>query len=230
MKLYTAKTLELALDEASKELNIPVEDLLYTVEEEKKTLFSRKVTIGISETSDVIEYAETYVRDVIHALGLEVSLKTVYSDDIIKILIETNHNSLLIGHNGDTLQSLNELAKLAVSVKFKRKFRILLDIGDYKDKKYSRVVYMAKKTAHEVQKTHVDVKLEPMTPDERKKVHNALSTFSNIKTESIGDGKDRAIVVKYVVNKNPNPTTNEPVAEEASSNEEESTTTEESSK
>src|SRR5574344_2208747 len=229
MKLYTAKTLELALDAASKELNIPVEDLLYTVEEEKKTLFSRKITIGISETADIIEYAESYVRDVIHALGLEVSLKTVYRDDIIKILIETNHNSLLIGHNGDTLQSLNELAKLAVSAKYKRKFRILLDIGDYKDKKYSRVVYQAKKIAHEVQKTHVDVKLEPMTPDERKKVHNALSTFANIKTESIGDGKDRAIVVKYVVNKNPNPTTNEPVAEEASSNEEESTTTEESS-
>jgi len=201
MKLYTAKTLEIALDAASKELNIPVEDLLYTIEEEKKTLFSKKITIGISETADIIEYAENYIRDVIHALGLEVSLKTVYRDEIIKILIETNHNSLLIGHNGETLQSLNELAKLAVSAKYKRKFRILLDIGDYKDKKYGRVVYMAKKIACEVQKTHIDVKLEPMTPDERKKVHNALSTFANIKTESVGDGRDRAIVVKYVLNK-----------------------------
>lgn len=201
MKLYTAKTLELALDAASKELNIPVEDLLYTIEEEKKTLFSKKITVGISETADIIEYAENYIRDVIHALGLEVSLKTVYRDEIIKILIETNHNSLLIGHNGETLQSLNELAKLAVSAKYKRKFRILLDIGDYKDKKYGRVVYMAKKVAHEVQKTHIDVKLEPMTPDERKKVHNALSAFANIKTESVGDGRDRAIVVKYVLNK-----------------------------
>jgi len=201
MKLYTAKTLELALEEASKELGIPVEQLLYTVEEEKKTLFSRKITIGISETADIIEYAEMYIKDVIHALGLEVSLQTVYRDEVIKVLIETNHNSLLIGHNGDTLQSLNELTKLAVSAKYKRKFRILLDIGDYKDKKYSRVVYMAKKSAHEVQKTHVDVKLDPMTPDERKKVHNALSAFSNIKTESIGDGKDRAIVIKYAVGK-----------------------------
>jgi len=221
MKLYTAKTLELALDEASKELNIPVEELLYTVEEEKKTLFSRKITIGISEMSDVVEYAETYIRDVIHALGLEVSLKTVNRDEMIKILIETNHNSLLIGHNGDTLQALNELAKLAVSAKFKKKFRILLDIGDYKDKKYSRVVYMAKKTAHEVQQTHVDVKLDPMTPDERKKVHNALSAFSNIKTESIGDGKDRAIVVKYVINKETTNNTNTP-KENPNTNEEDS--------
>src|SRR5574344_1273388 len=203
MKLYTAKTLELALQEASDELKIPVEQLLYTVEEEKRTLFTKKVTIGISEMTDVIEYAESYITDVIHALGLEVNLKT------------TNQYSLLIGHNGETLQSLNELTKLAVSAKFKRKFRILLDIGDYKDKKYSRVVYMAKKTAHDVQKTHIDVKLEPMTPDERKKVHNALSSFTNIKTESIGDGKDRAIVVKYVVGE---PTNTQNVSEPSEEN------------
>ena len=66
MKLYTAKTLELALDEASKELNVPVENLIYNVVEEKKTLFTKKVTIGVSETADIIEYAESYVRDVIH--------------------------------------------------------------------------------------------------------------------------------------------------------------------
>lgn len=204
MKLYTAKTLELALEEASKDLNIPVESLLYTVEEEKRTLFSKKVTISISEMSDVVEYAESYIRDVIHALGLDVSLKTLYQGEVIKILIETNHNSLLIGRNGETLQSLNELTKLAVSAKFKKKIRILLDIGEYKDKKYSRVVYSAKKIAHEVQKTHIEVKLDPMTPDERKKVHNALASFRNIKTESIGDGKDRAIVIKYVANESLN--------------------------
>lgn len=198
MKLYTAKTLELALEEASKDLNIPVESLLYTVEEEKRTLFSKKITISISEMSDVVEYAEGYIRDVIHALGMDVSLKSLYQNDVIKVLIETNHNSLLIGRNGETLQALNELTKLAVSAKFKKKIRILLDIGEYKDKKYSRVVYGAKKLAHEVQKTHIDVKLDPMTPDERKKVHNALSSFRNIKTESVGDGKDRAIVIKYI--------------------------------
>lgn len=203
MKFYTAKSLDAALEEASKDLNVPVEQLMYSVEEEKAGFLSigKKVTISISEFADVIEYAENYIRDVIHSIGMEVSIKTILRDEIIKILIETDHNSLLIGKNGDNLQSLNELVKLAVSAKFKRKFRILLDIGDYKEKKYSKVVYVAKKAAHEVLKTHIDIKLDPMTPDERKRVHNALAQYSNIKTESIGDGKDRAIVVKYVTNK-----------------------------
>lgn len=219
MKLYTAKNLELALEEASKDLNIPAESLLYNVVEEKRTLFSKKITISISEMSDVVEYAENYIKDIIHKLGLDVSLKSLYQSEIIKILIETNHNSLLIGRNGETLQALNELTKLAVSAKFKKKIRILLDIGEYKDKKYSRVVYLAKKTAREVQKTHIDVKLDPMTPDERKKVHNALSTFRNIKTESVGDGKDRAIVIKYVANTQNVATKETTTASETSTNE-----------
>lgn len=210
MKLYTAKTLELALEQASVDLNIPTEQLLYTVTEEKKSLFSKKVTIGISETDDIINTAEEYLQDVIHGLGLEVSLKSIYRDNIIKILIETDQNSLLIGRNGETLQSFNELVKLAVSSKYKKKFRILLDIGNYKDKKYSRVIFLAKKVAREVLKTHCEVKLDAMTPDERKKVHNALSQYNNIKTESIGDGKDRAIVVKYVSAKDISTTTENP--------------------
>ena len=123
MKLYTAKTLEECLAAASEELEMSVEDIIYTVVEEKKGIFSKKVTISVEEISDVIEFTENYIKDVCHALGLDASLKTFYRDNIIKVLIETNRNAVLIGNNGVSLQSLNELTKLAVSTKFKRKFK-----------------------------------------------------------------------------------------------------------
>ena len=211
MKLYTAKTLADCLKQASEELNLAENDLIYNIVEEKKGLFSKKVTISVEETSDVILFIEEYIKDICHALGLDASLKTFYRENLIKVLIETNHNSVLIGNNGKSLESLNELVKLAVSHKFKRKFRILLDIGNYKDKKYSRVIHEAKKVAKEVLSTHVDAKLEPMTPDERKKVHNALTNWRNIKTESVGDGKSRAVVIKYVPNGKANNDVNENV-------------------
>lgn len=203
MKLYTAKTVEDALKEACEKEEVSVEELMYEVKEEKKGLFSKKAVIEVYEMADVIEYAENYIKSILGSIGMDISLKTFFRDNLIKILIETDHNSLLIGKNGQTLQALNELTKLAISSKFKRKFRILLDIGDYKDKKYSRVISISKRSAKEVLRTHIDVKLDPMTPDERKKVHNALSTWKNIKTESVGDGKDRAIVIKYVGNNIP---------------------------
>ena len=190
MKLYSGKTLADCLKQASEELNVSEEELIYKIVEEKKGLFSKKTTISVEETSDVILFVEEYIKDICHALNLDASLKTFYRDNLIKVLIETNHNSILIGNNGKSLESLNELVKLAVSQKFRRKFRILLDIGNYK-------IHEAKKVAKEVLSTHVDTKLEPMTPDERKKVHNALTNWKNIKTESVGDGKNRAVVIKY---------------------------------
>jgi spoIIIJ-associated protein len=200
MKKFTEKTLEEAIASACKELNVTEDKLNYTIEEEKKGIFIKKCTIAVAEITDVVEFAETYLTDVCHALGFEVSLKSFVKDDIIKILLETNHNSILIGKNGNTLQSLNELTKLAVSAKFKKKFRLLLDIGDYKDRKYNKVIHIAKDAAKEVLKTHASIKLDSMTPDERKKVHNALASWKNIKSDSIGDGKDRAIVISYVGN------------------------------
>lgn len=198
MKKFTGKTLEEALELASKELNVEASSINYEILEEKKGLFKKTCTIGVSELADVIEYAENYIKNVCVALGLEPAIKTFYRDELIKILIETNHNSLLIGKNGATLQSLNELTKLALSTKYKKKYRILLDIGEYKDKKYSKVISIAKRACKEVLRTHIDIKLDPMTPDERKKVHNALAGYKNIKTESSGDGKDRAIIIKWI--------------------------------
>lgn len=200
MREFSAKTVELCLDKASSELNVEKDKLTYEVVEEKKGFLgiNKKATIKVYEFIDVVYYAEEYLKNVCKALGLEISLKSFTKDEIIKILIETNENNLLIGPKGVTLQSLNELVKLAVSNKFKKKYRILLDVHDYKNKKYYVLIRVAKNAAREVLKTHMDVKLNPMTPDERKKVHYALSTMKNIKTESVGDGKDRAIVIKYV--------------------------------
>ena len=56
---------------------------------------------------------------------------------------------------------------------------------------------MAKRIAREVKKTHIDVTLDPMVADERRAVHNALSGYTNIATESVGERSDRRIVIKY---------------------------------
>ena len=199
MKTYTAKTVEDAVKLASEELGIEENDVIFTISEEKKSLLSKKATIVVYELTDAIEFAETYVKNVIESLGIgDVKVKTSLEDDIIRLTIDTDHNPVLIGKNGVTLQALNEIVRLAVSGKFRRRFRILLDIGDYKNNKYARVASVARRTAKEVQKTHVDVVLDPMPSDERRIVHNVLSNFSHITTESSGEGHRRAVTIKYV--------------------------------
>ena len=197
MKKYQAKTIDEAVEMAAQELGILPSDVNFAVQEEKKGLF-KKVTIEVYELSDAIEFAEEYLKNVTAALGIQSETTTVLKDDIIHISLNSDHNPILIGKNGKTLQALNELARLAVSSKFTKRFRILLDINDYKDGKYSRVAFAARKAAKEVQKTKMDATLEPMPADERRVVHNALANFSHIKTESEGEGHRRAVVIKYV--------------------------------
>ncbi len=199
MKTYTAKTVEEAVKLAAEELLIDENDVIFTITDEKKGLLSKKATIVVYELSDAIEFAEDYIKNVIESLGISsVTTKASLEDDIIRITIDTDHNPVLIGKNGVTLQALNEIVRLAVSGKFRRRFRILLDIGDYKNSKYARVASVARRTAKEVQKTHVDVVLDPMPSDERRIVHNVLSDFSHIATESSGEGRRRAVTIKYV--------------------------------
>jgi spoIIIJ-associated protein len=199
MKKYTAKTVEDAVKEASEELGIEENDLIFTISDEKRGLLSKKATIVVYELTDAIEFAEEYIKNVVQSLGIgEVKVRTSLEDDIIRITVDTDHNPVLIGKNGVTLQALNEIVRLAVSGKFRRRFRILLDIGDYKSSKYSRVASVARRTAKEVQKSKVDVTLDPMPSDERRIVHNVLSNFSHIATESSGEGHRRAVTIKYV--------------------------------
>ena len=201
MKRFTAKTLDDAIVLACQDYGILPDQLNYAIIEEKKGLFAKKVEIEVYDLSDAIEFAQEYLVNAISSFGITATTKASLSDDIIKITINSDHNSILIGKNGRTLQALNELTKLAVSSRFKKRYRVLLDIADYKGDKYKRVIHMAKRTAYDVQKTHVDAELDPMTADERRVVHNALSRIRNISTESTGEGKKRHIVIKYVASK-----------------------------
>lgn len=199
MKQFSAKTVDEAVAQAAEALGVDADDLVYKVLEEKKALFGKKATIEVYELSDVIEFAQEYVKNVIESLGIGgVTTNASLEDDIIRIEIDSDHNPILIGKNGVTLQALNEITRLAVSGKYRRRYRILLDIGDYKDGKYARVASIARRVAKEVQRSHQDAVLDPMPSDERRVVHNALSNFSHIKTESNGEGRRRAVTIKYV--------------------------------
>jgi spoIIIJ-associated protein len=198
MKQYTTKTLEEALAAAEKDLATPIKDLSYQVVEEKVGLFSKKVVVEVYETSDIIDFAQAYLVKAISLLDIEVKTSASLNDGIINITLDTSRNPILIGKNGKTLQALNELVRLATSSKFKRRYRILLDINDYKEGKYDKVMSIARRIARDVVKTKLDVTLDPMPADERRVVHNALSGMPNIKTESVGEGHRRAICIRFV--------------------------------
>ena len=198
MKSYTGKTVEEALASAAEDMGVAVEELIYSVSDKKKGIFNKKLIVDVYDLSDIIQYAEDYILSVIDTLGIESSVNSRLDEDIIRITIDSTHNPILIGKNGKTLQALNELVKLATSNKFHKRFRILLDINGYKDSKYDRLHKVARRCAHEVQKTKATYTFDPMPADERRAVHNACSGMPHIRTESSGEGTHRQVRIIYV--------------------------------
>lgn len=198
MKRYSAKTVEEAVLKACEDLNVSQEELNYSVLEEKKGLFTKKAEIEVFTLVDVIEYTEEYIKKIITGYELTCNTNTQIEDGIIKVTIDTNHNSILIGKDGETLQALNEICRSAANATFKKRIRVLLDINDYKTEKYSKLISIAKREAVKVSKTKITASLSPMSADERRAVHNALVSFRHVKTVSVGEGKSRHITIEYV--------------------------------
>lgn len=191
---YTGKTLEEAIKIAAEAEYCSVEEIDYLLVEESE----EKVIIDVYTIMDVIEFSKQYVENGIRALGFDCKVTPSLREGVINLKIESDRNPILIGKNGKSLQALNELTKLAVNNKFKKRYRILLDVNGYKQEKYEKLIFFAKKLAHEVQKSHADVALDPMPADERRAIHNALAGMPHIKTESSGVGKNRQINIKYI--------------------------------
>lgn len=147
MKKFIGKTKEEALELASQELNVPIENIYVDSVIENKGLFGRIKNVEVTCYTDlmIIEFVQDYLRKIIEKMNIEVKMSPSFSDGLIRIKLSTNHNSILIGKDGETLQALNEVCRNAANATFKKRVRILLDINEYKQEKYSKLISIAKK-------------------------------------------------------------------------------------
>lgn len=198
MKNYEAKTLEDAINNACQDLGVTPDQLTYNVIEEKKGLFSKKIVIECFTENMVEEFIENYLRTILTDLGYDVEMAIFKQDDRIYVNLDTDHNSILIGKNGVILRTLNFITKNAVSTAFKEKIELSLDINGYKENRYKKVTALAKRFGKQVQRTHVDVALDPLPADERKVIHQVIADMDHLSTKSQGEGRNRFITIHYV--------------------------------
>ncbi len=199
MDVYTAKNLNDALDQAIKDKNTTLEELTYNVIEEKKGILGigNSITIEAYTMDDVKEFLFDYLGEFFTGINIDISVEISTIENGFKIVLDANNNAKLIGRNGRTLHAINTVVRGAVNSKYKRKFYILIDINNYKENRYRKVKAMAIRLAKNVRRTKVDATLDPLPNDERKIIHQTLSNFENVKTESEGEGRNRRLVIKY---------------------------------
>lgn len=100
----------------------------------------------------------------------------------------------LVGRDGEVLEALQELTRLAVHRETGDRSRLMLDIAGFRAKKRTELAELGAKAADEVKSTGEPVKLDPMTPFERKVVHDAVAA-AGLRSESEGEEPQRFVVV-----------------------------------
>lgn len=91
---------------------------------------------------------------------------------------------------------MNNLTRSACFNHFGGKYRILLNCGDYKENKYAKITALVNKLAQDVEESGVPTVLNPMPADERRVVHNVILGFPDLESPSVGDGKERHIIIR----------------------------------
>jgi spoIIIJ-associated protein len=100
----------------------------------------------------------------------------------------------LVGRDGEVLEALQELTRLAVHRETGDRSRLMLDIAGFRARKRTELAELGAKAADEVKSTGEPVKLNPMTPFERKVVHDAVAV-AGLRSESEGEEPQRFVVV-----------------------------------
>jgi spoIIIJ-associated protein len=145
------------------------------------------------------ELVKGTVREILGHMGFDSEVYERQEEGRVVFNIKCADAKLLIGKQGATLESLQYLVKLAVYRKLpeNEKFSFGIDVDDYKDKRVIYLKDLARKAAHQVRQTKKAVSLVPMPSHERRTIHNYLSLFSDVESESIGRDPERKLIIKY---------------------------------
>ena len=193
---YEGKTKEQAIELAIADLKISEEDLIVNSVEEKTGLLKKIVKIEVLNINEIISYIKETINEIIKKMNAEANLEVRRREENISITIFSDNNAILIGKNGKNVSALQLLIRQIVNSKLNKPLSIIVDVGNYKEKRAKNIEYLAKKLAREAYKTKTEITMDSMNSYERRIVHSVLADDKYVYTESTGEEPNRKVVIK----------------------------------
>ncbi|MEG0250922.1 MAG: RNA-binding cell elongation regulator Jag/EloR [Peptostreptococcus sp.] len=154
-------------------------------------------TVSIT-TEDEMKIAKEFVEELLKNSDVTADVDVKLEDNLIKIHIQGDDASCLIGRRGDTLDAIQFLTGLALNKVNKHSHtRVFIDIENYRNKREESLKRYCYKAAREVARTKRTKKLDYMNPYERRIVHSALQNDRYVITYSEGTDPYRRVVIEY---------------------------------
>ena len=140
------------------------------------------------------EIAADYLEDLLDIADLDGDIDMDVERDRALVSVVGGDLDDLVGRDGVVLEALQELVRLAVLTQTGQRSRLMLDIGGYRAGRRAVLTELGTATAETVRATGERVRLEPMSPFERKIVHDAVAA-AGLTSESEGEEPQRRVVV-----------------------------------
>ncbi|MCH5353223.1 MAG: protein jag [Acutalibacter sp.] len=196
-------TVEVAFANACRELGVDTTEAEFEILEmpTKKTfgIFGgspAKVRAYIEENDDPAQAAADYLKAVLREMGLpDVEIGITREEAGAALSLSGEDIGFIIGHRGETLDSLQYLASLVANHVESSYYRITLDVGNYREKRKETLEALGKKMALRAVKYGRNNALEPMNPYERRIIHTAVQTVEGAKSWSEGEDIRRHVVI-----------------------------------
>ena len=189
-----ATSVDEAMDKAVEKLHISSDKIFINVLGELPSGLNCEALVDVNLTLEGKRYLEGILKAL--NIGYQLEARSINDETEIHYMINSTENPLLIGSKGKTLEAIQTLLRNIISVYTKDRIVTTLDIGSYKINRNQQLEILATKTAKEVAKSGVAVKLKPMNSYERRVIHEKLSEWRDVYTESEGVGAERALVIK----------------------------------
>lgn len=203
----SGKTVEAAILNGAKELGVDRSLVTYEIIEMPKKGFlgfgevPARVRVFYEKNNEcsALDFVNRIIKD------MELNARAVVSDrsdaDNGKLIrIEGEEAGILIGHHGETLDSLQYLVNLVANKREEDEdshgyVKFMVDIEDYRAKREATLRQLAVRMAQKVLKYKKSVTLEPMNPYERRIIHSEIQNIDGVTTTSVGADNNRKIVI-----------------------------------
>jgi len=212
------KTYEEAIKKASEALNVEEKDLDIDVKEVDTKgilglLGSKKIRITARiKGAEVVpppqdipvpddtpeEYGKKFLTGLATIAGLDFNIKvSKVSEKLDRLLfmVQCDNGDIFIGKDGEILESLQYILRLAIAKHYKQSAKILVDINGYREKRKKALTVMAKRLADRVKRTGRRQTTEALNPYERRIIHTLFKHNKNITTKSEGEGHIKKVVI-----------------------------------
>jgi len=197
------RSIEEAVEAGLKRLGLPRELVVVETLEEANRGFlglvggrQARVRLVPTQMGEQVLHAKEVLAGLLQAMGVETEIGwEELPEGGLRLNLSGPHAGLLIGKHGQTLEALQFIVHRIVSRQLGERLRIQLDVEGYVERRRQQLEQYALRLAQQVKSTGEPVTLDPMNPADRRTVHLVLQRDSEVRTESLGEGLLRRLVI-----------------------------------